>query len=202
VTSGDHPDNPDDPGQWYDMKWVPNVFQKYPNSIDPNWPKSTFVNGYVVLATGSVKAAKPTDLDVVHAMWDFKKSTPDNTSFSQAITDAVSYSTTLTGPSVVITLTRPDNNVTTIEIAPNNHHVQLSLSAKHSYAPHTDTIPVGTPIPHFCGFYQLMVPPPRDNDQLLPYFVSPQARATPTDVTKNEAFPGPLCPPDYAEVMP
>lgn len=189
VGQGDHPTNPSDNSQWSDMKWVPNLFKNYSTAINPNWAKLPVVNGRVVLNVGKLQGGPPTEPSLRTAIWEFKKSPSTSAVFSQAMTNGVAYSTSMPGTSVVITLTHKDNTTSTIEIAPNSHHVQLSLVARHD-----GDVSEVAPIRHFCAYYQLLSTPPADSDQLLPYFVDPSA-----PMPRDRPVPGPMCPGDYAE---
>jgi len=192
INTQNHPTNPDNQEEWADLKFVPNVFQKFPgHSVDPNWRNLPVVNGHVVLSSGTLKGAKPTDPTAVPEIWDFKKkNAPGPPLFSQAMTNETLYSTKLSGASVTITLTR-GANVTTVVVTPNNHHVQLSLTGAHDDAPLNP--PAGTPVDDFCGYYELLTPPLAVADRLLPHSTQP---VTPPN-GPTQPVPGPLCGGDY-----
>jgi hypothetical protein len=193
----DKPANPDDPDQWADLKFVPNVFQRFPNNpLDPDWQNLAVVNGRVVLSSGTLKAAKPTDPGAVKVTWDFKKRNASGSPvFSQAITNATKYSTTLHATSLTITLTR-GASVKPYVVTPNNHHVQLSLSGEHDGSP--DSLQAGAPVEDFCGYYEILKPPPAVADRLLPH--STTSISAPNGPT--QPVPGPLCGGDYGDRRP
>jgi hypothetical protein len=193
LQGNDKPGNPDDADQWADLKFVPNVFQRFPNSpVDPDWQNLAVVNGRVVLSSGTLKAAKPTEPGAVHATWDFKKRNANGTPvFSQAITNATIYSTRVAGTSLTITLTK-GASVIPVVVTPNNHRVQLSLSGMHEGSP--DTLAIGAPVDDFCGYYEILKPPPAVVDRLLPH--STQVITAPNG---SHPVPGPLCGGDYGD---
>ena len=192
LQGNDKPDNPDKSDDWADLKFVPNVFQRFPDSpVDPEWQNLKVVNGRVALSSGKLKAAKPTEPGAVHAIWDFKKlRASGNPVFSQAITNATMYSTSLLGPSLTITLTK-GADVTTIVVTPNNRHVQLSLSGIHEGAP--GTLPKGAPVEDFCAFYEILKPKPDVAVRLLPHSTQVILHPGP------QPIPGPLCGGDYGD---
>jgi len=194
LSGSDQPTDPDDPTKWEDLKYVPNIFRKFPGSpIASNWRTLPVVNGRVVLTNGTLKGGKPTYPEAVRALWDFKKlnasGAPD---FTQAVTNETLYRTTLPGASLTITLTRT-TGTTAIVIASNSGHVELSLHGSHPGAP--PTLPAGAPDKDFCAFYEILQSPPAVADRLLPHFVP---AAAPTGGTVSP-LPGPLCGGDFGE---
>src|SRR5262249_13682541 len=103
----DHPANPDDPLQWQDLKYVPNVTHAFPGAhLDAaTWRTKQLngqplVNGRVVLTSGNLKATKPTEPAVVRTLWNFKKRGPTGAGnpvvFAQSMTNETLYSTQVT----------------------------------------------------------------------------------------------------------
>jgi hypothetical protein len=198
------PANPGDPTQWYDTKWVAGISSGSPesdypsHSLNPNW--RSLVDGRVVLTRGKIQASHPSDYVMQHTTFEFR--TPPSATgvvekrFTQSITDSTLFTSDVPGDEVVISLSGqgPDtpNTIVVKPTAP-NRPVRLKLIGRHVHNMPA-SLPVGTPISHFCAFYALMQPVPTPAEQLIPHVA--QVAAVSGD-RLGQPSPGSSCPGDW-----
>jgi hypothetical protein len=183
---------------WKDLKWLPRVYDLYasphvpPSALDTGWASK--VDGHVVLTHGTIEGAHPSDVVVRDALFEFKKSAGGPVEFTQALTDRTLFKVTIPKPQIVIKLTESTGRVSTIVVQPEapGQPVKLKMIGLHDEMT-PPSIPLGMPVQHFCGFYELLQPVP--TDQMLPYFAgNPTLSAA---YRAGQPSPGPLCPGDF-----
>jgi hypothetical protein len=180
-----------DPTLWKDLKWLPRVYDRYPgSSLNPTVP----VDGKVVLTRGNLSGLHPSDVVVQDALFDFKKTPTGPVEFTQALTDRTLFTVSIPKAQIVINLTGSTEGVSQIIVAPEapGKAVKLKMIGLHDEMT-PPSIPLGAPVTHFCGFYELLQPVP--TAQILPYFAGNPAVTAAN--RPGQPSPGALCPSDF-----
>lgn len=185
------PANPGDPIEWEDLKWIAGIGPDFPTSSrNPNWRDLPVVDGRLVLKGGRITATPPTDLVAQAGVFEFKIA--GSSKFTQAMTDRTNYTVAVPSSRVVMQLTGADSGITRIAVEPRpGRPVQLKLIGLHTGNTGA-TLPLGSPISHYCAFYQLLDPIPQSTDWLIPHFAG-NPKLPPANAA-GQPSPGPYCP--------
>lgn len=184
----DRPGNPNDPAQWTDLKWIPDVNMELPSpsSLNPNW--RTMVDGRAVLKGGTLRGLPPSLGGVRNRVFEFRNAKATQ-KFTQAVTDMTRYDVTVPSDQVIIRLqTSTETREIIVKPTNANRPVKLRFQGRHDSS---SDIADHQPIHHFCAFYQLLQPIPDPEYWLLPHLVPVQPGAGP-----GSPSPGRFCPGD------
>jgi hypothetical protein len=184
------PADPTDEAQWTDLKWVASVKDHYQAALSSTWMNK--IDGRVRVTRGTLIGLHPSDLVAQKGVWEFKGGQNAPAPFIQAMTDATRYTVDVSGEQVVVRLDQARSNLSQIVVrADANHQVVLKMVGVHANTP--SAIPPGTPIHHYCAFYQLIDPVPASTAWLIPYWKGDPKLPS----NKGQGSPGGLCPGDY-----
>ncbi len=185
------PGNPDDDGEWKDMKYVPGLKDYHSgSSLRPDW--RSVVNGRVVLKGGTIVGTRPSDPVIKKAHFDFKASGVSK--FMGAITDKTIYVVQVPGNEVEILLSNATSGYTRFVVKPSASYpaaVRLTLKGLHAMST-SGSLTGGQPLNDFCSFYELLQPVPNVADWLVPHYV-----ALPATTAGGQPSPGFFCPGDW-----